>query len=309
MVTTAREILKRSHTFPLLLVAGWNKQMNNWQTFLQSANKNPVIWSITGFLINIGIGVIDFKLGREFSFSIFYLLPIILVTLIFGRYFGFIFCIIATGTWFAVDQLEDISYSHPMIGYWNAIMHFGFFVMITWFLPVVQELEREKQISRKDYLTGIANRRYFFELLQAELNRSQRYKHAFTIAYIDLDGFKLVNDQHGHMIGDRVLCAFVNRAKKLLRNTDIMGRLGGDEFIFLLPEIGQNAAKVTIAKIQSGLLDEMRKNKWPVTFSIGVLSYKMGEISADELVKCADKLMYTVKNNSKNAIAYGVYAE
>lgn len=283
--------------------------MSKWQTFIQDDNKKIGVWLITGFLINIGIGVIDFKLGREFSFSIFYLIPIILVTLAFGRYVGLVFCILATGTWFAVDQLDNASYSHPMIGYWNAIMRLGFFVMITWLLPVLQELEREKQLSRMDYLTGIANRRYFFELLQAEFNRSQRYKHAFTIAYIDLDGFKLVNDRYGHLVGDRLLCAFVNRAKKLLRNTDIIARLGGDEFILLLPEMGQDAAKVTVAKIQSGLLNEMNNNKWPVTFSIGVLSYQMGEISADELVKRADRLMYTVKNNSKNAIAYGVYPE
>ncbi|AMK77047.1 MULTISPECIES: GGDEF domain-containing protein [Methylomonas] len=283
--------------------------MNNWQTFLPKNNKNPVILLIACLLVNIGIGVVDFKLGREFGFSIFYLMPIILVTLVLGRHVGLIFCIIATATWFAVDQLSNNSYSHPMIGYWNAIMRLGFFVMITWLFPFLQELEREKQISRIDDLTGIANRRYFFELLQAELDRFQRYKHAFTIVYIDLDGFKLVNDKYGHMIGDRVLCAFVNRAKKLLRDTDIIGRLGGDEFIFLLPEMGQDDAKVTVAKVQSGLLDEMNKNKWPVTFSIGVLSYKMGEISADELVKRADRLMYTVKNNSKNAIAYGVYPE
>ncbi|PPD03816.1 MAG: GGDEF domain-containing protein [Methylobacter sp.] len=283
--------------------------MNKWQTFLPKNNKNPVILLIACLLVNIGIGVVDFKLGREFGFSIFYLMPIILVTLVLGRHVGLIFCIIATGTWFAVDQLSNTSYSHPMIGYWNAIMRLGFFVMITWLFPFLQELEREKQISRIDDLTGIANRRYFFELLQAELNRFQRYKHAFTIVYIDLDGFKLVNDKYGHMIGDRVLCAFVNRAKKLLRDTDIIGRLGGDEFIFLLPEMGQDDAKITVAKVQSGLLDEMNKNNWPVTFSIGVLSYKMGEISADELVKRADRLMYTVKNNSKNAIAYGVYPE
>ncbi|OHX37306.1 hypothetical protein BJL95_21850 [Methylomonas sp. LWB] len=280
--------------------------MSNWR-FIQNDNKTPIIWLIISFLINIGIGIIDFKLGREFSFSIFYLIPIVLVTLAFGRQVGLVFCVFATGTWFIVDQLNNASYSHPMIGYWNAIMRFGFFVMITWLLPVLQELEREKQISRMDYLTGIANRRYFFELLQAELNRSRRYKHVFTIAYIDLDGFKWVNDQYGHLIGDRLLCAFVSRAKNMLRNTDLMARLGGDEFILLLPEMGQDAAKFTVEKIQAGLLNEMRKNKWPVTFSIGVLSYQSGEISVDELVKRADKLMYTVKNNSKNAIAYGVF--
>lgn len=283
--------------------------MINWRICVLNDQKKPFIWISTNFLISIGIGIIDFKLGREFSFSIFYLIPIIFATLAFGRNVGFVFCIIATGTWFIVDQLSNAAYSHPMIGYWNAIMRLGFFVIITWLLPVFQELKLEKQISRIDHLTGIANRRYFFELLQAELSRSQRYKHAFTIVYIDLDGFKSINDLHGHLIGDKLLCTFVNRAKKLLRNTDIMARLGGDEFIFLLPEMGLDAAKVTVAKIQPELLREMRINGWPVTFSIGVLSYQCGDILAEELVKRADKLMYLVKNKNKNAIAYGNYSE
>lgn len=283
--------------------------MINRRIFISNDQKNPFIWISTNVLINIGIGIIDFKLGREFSFSIFYLMPIIFVTLAFGRNVGFVFCIIAAGTWFTVDQLSNAAYSHPMIGYWNAIMRLGFFVIVTWLLPAFQELEHEKQISRIDYLTGIANRRYFFELLQAELNRSQRYKHTFTIVYIDIDGFKSVNDLHGHLTGDKLLCTFVNRAKKLLRNTDIIARLGGDEFILLLPEMGKDIAKVTVAKIQPELLREMRINGWPVTFSIGVLSYQCGDISAEELVKCADKLMYSIKNKNKNAIAYGNYSE
>ena len=275
---------------------------------LNTDKKSPFTWIGTSLLIIVGIGIADFETGREFGFSIFYLIPIVLVTWSFGRYFGFAFCIIATITWFIVDDLSGQAYSQPIIGYWNAIMRFGFFVLVALLLPALQALEREKNIARLDYLTGIANRRHFFELAQAELNRSQRYKHPFTIAYIDLDDFKLVNDQYGHMIGDKLLCAIVNRAKEQLRKTDIMARLGGDEFILLLPEMGQDAALLTVSKIRSSLLDEMRSNGWPVAFSIGVLTYQSGEISTQELVKRADKLMYTVKNNGKNAISYEIYA-
>lgn len=270
--------------------------------------KSPFTWIGTSLLIIVGIGIADFETGREFGFSIFYLIPIVLVTWSFGRNFGFAFCIIATITWFIVDDLSGQAYSQPIIGYWNAIMRFGFFVLATLLLPALQALESEKNIARLDYLTGIANRRHFFELAQAELNRSQRYKHPFTIAYIDLDDFKLVNDQYGHIIGDKLLCAIVYRAKKQLRNTDIMARLGGDEFILLLPEMGQDTALLTVSKIRSSLLDEMRSNGWPVAFSIGVLTYQSGGISTEELVKRADKLMYTVKNNGKNAISYEIYA-
>jgi diguanylate cyclase (GGDEF)-like protein len=84
--------------------------------------------------------------------------------------------------------------------------------------------------------------------------------------------------------------------------------LGGDEFALLLPETDQSAAKVVIPKIQAGLLDEMRKNGWPITFSIGVLTCNHTPRTSDELIKQADALMYSVKNNGKNSISYSVYS-
>lgn len=124
----------------------------------------------------------------------------------------------------------------------------------------------------------------------------------------DLDGFKAVNDQSGHHTGDKVLRAVVNRAKSRLRKTDSLGRLGGDEFMLLLPEVDHDAAKLTVPIIQSALLDEMRRNHWPVTFSIGVVTYQHGPMTADELIRRADEVMYSVKKEGKNAIAYAVYA-
>lgn len=284
----------RSQIMPQLFAAATDK-------------KNPFIWLGINLLVVVAIGIADFETGREFGFSIFYLIPVTLMTWMSGRNFGVVLCIIASLTWFAVDYLSGQSYSQPIIGYWNAAMRLGFFTLVAWLLPFVQELEREKTFARLDYLTGIINRRHFFELAQAELSRAQRYKHPFTLAYIDLDGFKSVNDRYGHLTGDKLLCAMVNRAKKQLRSTDIMARLGGDEFILLLPEMDQDAAETTVPKIHSSLLEEMRRNFWPVTFSIGVLTYRSGEISVEALLKRADNLMYGVKNSGKNAVAYGVY--
>ncbi|MFA4915140.1 MAG: GGDEF domain-containing protein [Syntrophales bacterium] len=105
-----------------------------------------------------------------------------------------------------------------------------------------------------------------------EIERSQRHKHPFTVTYFDLDNFKTVNDRFGHSMGDNVLCTVVRYAKTHLRKMDIVARLGGDEFAFLLPETDQVQARVAISKIQISLLDEMYRNDWPVTFSIGVLT-------------------------------------
>jgi len=271
--------------------------------------KISLYWMTTGCLFVAVVGIGDYVTGNELSFSLFYLIPIVLVTWFSGRNLGLAISVIAAITWFVADALVGQSYPPPLvIRYWNAIVRLCFFVVVTLLLSALKALEREKEIARVDHLTGTANRRYFFEVAQTELDRSQRYKRPFTIAYIDLDGLKTVNDQSGHRTGDKLLCAVVNRAKSHLRRTDLMARLGGDEFILLLPEIGQDAAQMIIPKIQSILLDEMRRNDWPVTFSIGALTYRDGPITADELLRRADELMYSVKRSGKNAIAYAVYA-
>lgn len=277
-------------------------RLANW------ANKSRPFWITAGCLAVATIGVADIATGSELAFALFYLIPIFLVTWFAGRNFGFAICLLAAVVWFVADVLGGQVYSSPLIGYWNAGVRLGLFALVPLLLPALQAVEREREIARIDDLTGIANRRHFFEVVQSEIYRSQRYKRPFTIAYFDLDGFKTVNDRSGHETGDRLLRAIVKRAQGHLRRTDFMARLGGDEFILLFPEVGQDAAQSTVPKIQSALLDEMRQNDWPVTFSIGVLTYQDGRITPDQLVKRADDLMYSVKRNGKNGIAYAVYA-
>lgn len=269
--------------------------------------RSSFFWIITGFIFVIAIGTADALTGRELSFSLFYLIPIVLVTWFSDRNSGIVISVVSAVTWLVADILAGQTYSQPAIRYWNAATRLGFFVVVTLLLPALKALEREKGLARTDYLTGVANRRYFFELAQTELERSERYEHPFTIVYIDLDGFKTVNDQWNHKTGDKLLCAVVNQANHQLRKTDIIARLGGDEFIMLLPETDQDAAQITVPKIQNALMNEMRRNKWPVTFSIGVLTYRNGSTTTDELIKKADELMYSIKKNGKNAIVYAVY--
>ena len=270
--------------------------------------KHPLFWISTGCLAIALICVADAATGSEMAFALFYLVPIFLVTWFAGRHAGFMLSVVAAVAWFIADVMGGQIYSSPLIGYWNAAVRLGLFVMVPALLPALQAIEREKVIARIDDLTGIANRRHFFEAAQAEIFRSQRYKRPFTIAYIDLDGFKAVNDKSGHDAGDRLLRAIVARAQRQLRVTDLIARLGGDEFICLFPEIGHEAAQITVPKLQAALLDEMRQNGWAVTFSIGVLTYESGRITPDELVKRADDQMYSVKRAGKNAISYAVYA-
>ena len=266
-------------------------------------------WVIAGLSLIVVVGVIDFLIGYEVAFSLFYLVPISLVTWFAGTRLGVAASITSALVWHIADVASG-NPATPFVNYWNTGIRLSFFVIVLALLSALKTaLQREEALSRIDYLTGAVNRRFFLELAQKEIDRSRRYKHPFTVAYIDLDNFKTVNDQFGHSTGDEVLRIVVSTARKQLRSTDVIARLGGDEFALLLPETGQEGAQIVVAKIQRNLLHEMRKNGWSVTFSIGVLTcvIRMPNTS-DELIKMADELMYSVKNNGKNSIGDLVYA-
>jgi diguanylate cyclase (GGDEF)-like protein len=271
-------------------------------------NRSSLFWTLTGLIGVVVVGVADFLTGRELAFSLFYLIPIVLVTWFSGRNLGLVLSAISALGWFAADALARQSQPEPIIMYWNAFVRMSFFAMVPFLFSALQALEHEKELARLDDLTGIANRRRFFEMAETELDRSQRYQRPFTFVYFDVDNLKPVNDLSGHQIGDRLLRSVAQRAKLHLRRSDFLARLGGDEFVVILPETGPTAAHNAVLKLQGALLDEMRSQHWSVTFSFGVLTCLDAHLSADEMLKKADDLMYSVKKSGKNGIAYGIFS-
>lgn len=263
---------------------------------------------LLGFVLIGAIGNLDFVTGYEIGLSLFYVIPISYATWFIGRSHGVIASLASALVWLGADVGSGHSYSYSYIPIWNSLIRLSFFVIITLLLSALRDaMEREKEFARTDYLTGAVNSRLFFELLQMEIDRLQRYERPFTLVYIDLDNFKTVNDRFGHLAGDKVLCTVVSYAKEHLRRTDVVARLGGDEFALLLPETGQESARVSLAKLQGGLLEEMQRNNWPTTFSFGVLTCNSASPKTEELVKMADELMYQVKRRGKNAIRYSIH--
>ena len=272
--------------------------------------RSPSFWIIVGFILAVEIGYLDFMTGYELSLSLFYLLPIAFVTWIVGRKSGVAISIVCALMWFTADIKSGHHYSHSAIIYWDTSIRFGFFLIVTLLLSTLKRsYEHVKELTRTDNLTGAVTTSFFYQLLRMEIDRFQRNKRPFTVSYIDLDNFKAVNDNFGHNVGDDVLCAVVRQIKYLLRKTDFVARLGGDEFVLILPDTNQAGAQLLISKIQISLLQEMQRNKWPVTFSIGVLTCINMPQTVNELIKQADELMYSVKNNGKNSISYSNYQE
>jgi diguanylate cyclase (GGDEF)-like protein len=267
----------------------------------------PFQLSVVFALIGI-VGIFDFLTGYELAFSLFYAIPVSLAAWLQGRRLGMFASLLSALVWLGADVVAGHSYSHPFIPVWNTLIRFSFFGIIALLLPALRNaMQRERTLARTDSLTGAVNSRHFFESAQTELDRLQRYRHPFTLAYIDIDNFKAINDQYGHSMGDNVLCAIVSYSQKRLRKIDVIARLGGDEFALLLPETNQEAAQAAVSKLQGGLLEAMRQSGWPITFSIGVLTCTVAPHTNDELVKIADELMYSVKHSNKNAIKYSTY--
>lgn len=255
------------------------------------------------------LGFIDIETGYEFSFAIFYLIPIMLAAWYTSRSGAVAISVLAAITWLYSDIASGHVYSYPSTPYWNASTRFGFFLIISYFLTYIRVLlRREAEFSRVDTLTGISNSRHFHEIASTEFQRTLRSRRPITVAYIDLDNFKAVNDTFGHSEGDTLLAIVAATIKKNLRGPDTIARLGGDEFAVLLPESGEEQARQTLERVRNELLGAMRQKDYPVTFSIGSVTCtatcENKACDLDIIIKMADNLMYEVKNSGKNNIRY-----
>lgn len=164
-------------------------------------------------------------------------------------------------------------------------------------------LEAERKLARIDSLTGLANRRAFYEGAELERKRSLRRSRPLSIAYLDLDNFKQINDRNGHEMGDELLACVGGIMRANLRAEDLVARLGGDEFAVLLPESDYQAASLAVAKLHRILSAEMQKRCWPVGVSLGMVTFESIPENVEDMVHAADELMYTVKRDGKNRIA------
>jgi diguanylate cyclase (GGDEF)-like protein len=263
---------------------------------------------IIGAALIAGVGVIDYLTGDEVALSLFYLIPIALLTWLVGRRAGIAASVVSAAVWVVTELEAEEAFLSASIYIWNTLIVLSFFLIVVMLLSALRKaLEHERELAQTDYLTGAVNPRFFFEILQMEIDRSQRYAHPFTIAYIDIDNFKAINDRFGHVTGDRVLITMVERARQNLRKTDLVGRLGGDEFALLLPETGQESAQTIISKIQSEILAGLQEQDWQVTISIGVLTCVNAALASREILGLVDELMYSVKHAGKNAIKFSTY--
>lgn len=271
--------------------------------------KNSAVTNFIFFSLFLAIiGYIDYLAGRETIMSVFYAMPIIFISWYNSIVSAIASVFIVTILWFFTDYFSNPHYSHPLIPFWNSFVRCSFFFILVFLIQKVKKLlELEKSHARLDPLTSLLNNRGLHEFASAEINRLSRTGRPFTLAYFDLDNFKAVNDTFGHESGDKLLIEIANILKKYLRTTDRSARIGGDEFVILLPETDSNAARAVINKIQDSLNRLMNMELSPVTASIGVLTFESPPPSVNAMLKMADDLMYKVKNEGKNNALFQSY--
>jgi diguanylate cyclase (GGDEF)-like protein len=278
--------------------------------YTQSNEQAELKWSINSIILIALAGLLDYFTGPEIAFSLAYLIPVMASAWFTRKSFAIFISIMSATTWMFAEISAGRFYSHIVIHLWNTTTMLGFFLVITFLLENLKiKLKDEIILSRTDYLTGVMNSRFFYESLTVEIDRSNRYEHPFSIAYIDIDDFKKINDKFGHPIGDYVLRTIANIMKNNLRKIDKVARLGGDEFAILLPETDSKAAKKAITKIQDAFVQNVSLKEYFITFSIGVLTCKINAPGIDKIIETVDSLMYSVKKLGKDGIKYSEYTE
>lgn len=276
-----------------------------YKLFEALERKNPIFWAGIGIVLVALLGVLDYLTGIEIVSTLFYLVPIVLVTLAVGHKFGLFLSFLGALTLLVAEISAGQSYSHPALYFLNTMIRTVLYSFFTYLVAALHRSQKEERLAaRTDFVTGALNARYFNELLKMEIDRIRRYPHPFTVVFIDIDNFKVVNDLFGHQVGDYVLRAIAEELKSQLRKTDIVARVGGDEFALLLPSTIRSEAEIVLSKVHANLGEAMKRGNWPVSFSMGAVTCVAPPYAAEQLINLADELMYAVKNSTKNAVRF-----
>lgn len=271
-------------------------------SFLASQSA-PVVGCLA-FALMLLLAGLDHLTGDELSFSVFYLMPISMAAWYGNREMGFIVSGLAAGIWLALEWAATPVFRQDWVVFWNSAVRLVFFFVVAYLLSELKsQLQRQQQLARTDSLTGLLNREGFFDRAKAAINAASRYGHAMAIAYIDLDGFKKINDTLGHLQGDAALKTVSALLGASSRESDVVARLGGDEFVVLLPNTSLRGANAYFEKLHVELQREMRQQGWPgLGLSIGAIVFEKAPENIFEALRLADTLMYRAKRSGKSRV-------
>ncbi len=239
-----------------------------------------------------------------------YLLVIIFSALTLGKIITLLEFGLITAVYFYLAQSNMENYS--VLDFSEMTMTFAPYLLVAYLTSLLaadlkNAREGLEQLSDTDELTGLKNRRAFNSALDAEIKKAIRYKRPFTVLMLDADDLKAVNDQFGHAVGDKLIITIAQVVQESLRNTDVLARFGGDEFVAILTETPENRGIEVAERVRSSVENtsfSFEGARVSSTISIGVSCFTDGAPMADEIVAQADKKLYESKHKGKNSVSH-----
>jgi len=249
-----------------------------------------------------GVFVLNVRTGADLRLGILYVVPVLLAASYDGVGWGIAFALATALLRFGVgiDQMPlDTSLQVRILNEAAYLTVVG--VAIAGLSQLRRTQSQLRLLATHDPLTTVLNARAFASQLAQELGRNRRYGRPLALIYLDLDDFKKVNDAHGHATGDAVLRLVADAMRSAVRQADVVGRLGGDEFGVLMPETDGTLAHAVATRLAGGIRTVFRGTP-SVTASIGVVAVSGTEAGSDELLRKADQAMYEAKRAGKDRV-------
>jgi diguanylate cyclase (GGDEF)-like protein len=272
------------------------------EAITSAATQAPVLFALACATLAV-LAWLDALSGTQLSLTPLYVIPVAVVAWYSGAVSGRVCAVIAGLLQVAADA-SGLGGSMPLaVIAWNALMIMSLSTVVgETVLRLHASLDNERDLARTDPLTEVANGRSFRETATMELERSRRYGRPFTVACLDLDHFKEVNDTLGHAEGDRLLHDIGRAILSRLRCVDTVARLGGDEFVLLFPETAAAPSLYVLEHIRRILAQLTGSYATGVRASIGSVTFTRAPDSVEEMVKAADLAMYRAKARGRDRV-------
>jgi diguanylate cyclase (GGDEF)-like protein len=261
------------------------------------------------FQLVIGLGIVAgltaFKLtaGQSVTLIDFLFIPVVWVGwFAHARWCGYLIAAVAAVDTVVVAMIAETQASFGAAAASGAARFILYLVVLALLGMMRKERAGHQREAGTDQQTGVANTRAFQELADAEVERSQRYGLTLSLAYLDVDDFKTINDTLGHAAGDHVLLEVSHVMRSMVRSVDTVARVGGDEFAILMPETKADAARAVIERVRLEFARLTVADGRPVHFSIGLVTFLRPPGTVAELTRAADELMYRAKNGGKDHV-------